>query len=125
MRWSRLLAVLVLAGVSFGVAAPVTRAQTNNGGVIRGFVLALNNGDLATASSDIAPDFTLTFIDGSTANGTDALNQIVAPITIISVTPAGNHQVNAVLQFGSDAPMNVSFTGASGMIETMTILGPA
>ena len=125
MHRFRLLAILIMVTASLAIAVPISQAQSNSGATVRGFITALNNGDLTTASGVIAPNFVLTFADGTTANGSGALSQITTPITIVSLTPAGNHELDAVLQFGSDAPMNVSFTGAGGMIVTMSILGPA
>jgi hypothetical protein len=125
MRWYQILAVLVLVSCSLGVAIPARQVRAANGATINTFVTALNNGDLATAASQLAPSFVLTFADGTTANGADGLSQLVTPITVLSITPAGGRQVNAVLQFGSDTPVNVSFTGVNGMIATMTILGAA
>jgi len=126
MRLQRFPVPFAVLLFSFVIAAPVSRAQTSGSGtMVNSFITALNNSDLTTASGLIAPSFTITFADGTSASGTDALSQIVTPITVVSVTPAGNHQVNAVLQFGSDVPMNVGFTGAGGMITAMSILGPA
>lgn len=120
--------VAMCALLLLGGARPAQAQTMNSGEVILDLVGALNQGDIAAASRDLTPSFALTMADGTQAigpNARQALTTLPTPITVVSFQPTGEMMVYAVLQFGSAAPVNVTFTGANAHLATMTIGGPA
>jgi hypothetical protein len=126
------IALVFVFGLSL-TGAVAGRAQADAGTILQSFITAVNTGDVAAAQQLASPDLMITLPGGGTFSALQgesadfqAIPPAFLPITIVSLTPdASGDQVDAVLRFGFFLSAHVQVHTTDGVIDNMTVIGPA
>jgi hypothetical protein len=127
MSYRSLLAGILVAAGFFAASVVGSSAQTANSHFIfRQWLTATNNGDMNGAAQYLSPNFTVTMADGTSVAGAAAGQQAImtlgTPVTVVSLTPTSQMELDTQLQFaGSGGTMSVVIKGVNGTIASMTL----